>query len=287
MQNAPISKNLLIWLIVVVVLGGGYLLYTFMAGGGYFMGDIPEYRPVETTPAEEAPPAPSPAPSGPGTPASPGLGIAAPGAAPPPVAGGETVPGAAAGPGTGEDREAGEEPEKPKTPLTQEEKRSELAAFEQIESVDIVEARLEEAVASETEVIPEEDRPFPDTGRTDPLMVVNSAIPEELRPPRSGETDYDSILEYLIKSYGTEILESIEIEVWSVMQIGLNELVNMSVNGRLMTMSEGASTQMQLGYQETLRITVASASQSLVTINLTYSNPYGSVSKTNTYIPKE
>jgi hypothetical protein len=274
------NKNLLILLIVVVVFGGGYLLWNMMAGGGYFAGDIPEYRPVEDTPAQQAPPPAQELPTGiPGM-AMPGIGGGVP------VGGEAATPGTPAAPGD-EAPGISEAPSETEIPLTQEEKRDELAAFEQIDSNDIIRARLKEAEASETLVDPEEDLPYPDTGRTDPLMIITSAIPEEIRPPRSGETDYDSILEYIIKSYGTAILDSVEIEVWSVMQIGLYELVNMSINGRLLTMSEGSSYDMQMGYQETLRISMASASQSLVTIGLTYSTPYGSVSKTKTYIPKD
>ncbi len=288
MQNAPMNKNLMIILIVVVVLGGGYLLWNFMAGGGYFAGDIPEYIAPEESPAEQAAPPAQKMPAGGAQIAMPGIGADMPAATGPAAPGEAATPGAPAIPGVdGEAPGAGEVPSEPEVLLTQEEKRDELAAFEQIDSNDIIRARLKEAEASETPVIPEEELPYPDTGRTDPLMIVTSAIPEEIRPPRSGETDYDSILEYIIKSYGTAVLDSIEIEVWSVMQIGLVQRVNMSINGQLVTRSEGSSISIPMGYQETLRITVVSASQSLVTIGLTYSTPYGSVSKTKTYIPKD
>lgn len=288
MQNAPMNKNLMIILIVVVVLGGGYLLWNFMAGGGYFAGDIPEYIAPEESPAEQAPPPTQEMPRGAEGIAMPGIGIDMPAATGPAAPGEAATPVAPAIPGVdGEAPGADEAPSEPEVALTQEEKRDELAAFEQIDSNDIIRARLEEAEASETPVIPEEDLPYPDTGRTDPLMIVTSAIPEELRPPRSGETDYDSVLEYLIKSYGTAVLDSIEIEVWSVMQIGLVQRVNMSINGQLVTIREEGYREMQMGYQETLRITVVSASQSLVTIGLKYSTPNVSVSKTKTYIPKD
>lgn len=281
MQNAPMNRNLMILLILAVVVGGPILYFTYMSGSGYMAGDIPEYRPPEDAPAQQAPPTAQDAPTGmPGGMAAPDIGGGMP------IGMGEITPGAPAVP----DEEApgtAEAPPKPEAPLTQEEKMDELAAFEQIDSNDIIKARLEEAEANETVVDPEQDLPYPDTGRTDPLMIISSAIPEEIRPPRSGETDYDSILEYIIKSYGTAVLDSIEIEVWSVMQIGLVELVNMSINGRLLTMSEGSSYDMTMGYQETLRISVSSASSSLVTIGLTYSTPYGSVSKSKTYIPKD
>jgi hypothetical protein len=283
------NKNLMVLLIVVVIIGGGYFLWNMMAGGGYFAGDIPEYRAPEDMAGAQAPSPTQEMPGGAEGIATPGIG----GGMPPAAAGaGRDITGAGTPVtptpgGDGVTPEAGEAPSEPETPLTQEEKRDELAAFEQIDSNDIIRARLDEAIENETPVIPEEDLPYPDTGRTDPLMIVTSAVPEELRPPRSGETDYDSILEYIIKFYGTAILDSIEIEVWSVMQIGLVELVNMSINGRLITMSEGSSYDMSMGYQETLRISVASASSSLVTVGLTYSTPYGSVSKSKTYIPKD
>jgi len=281
MQNAPMNRNLLILLILVVVIGGPILYVTYMSGSGYMGGDIPAYIPEEDTPAQQAPPPAQEMPAGmPGGMAVPGIGGGMP------VGEGAVTPGTPAAPGD-EAPGISEAPSEPEVALTQEEKRDELAAFEQIDSNDIIKARLKEAEASETLVDPEEDLPYPDTGRTDPLMIITSAIPEEIRPPRSGETDYDSILEYIIKSYGTAVLDSIEIEVWSVMQIGLNELVNMSINGRITTMSEGSSRSMQMGYQETLQISVGSASQSLVTIVLTYSTPYHSVSRTKTYIPKD
>ncbi len=167
--------------------------------------------------------------------------------------------------------------------MTPKQKDDALKAFEKIDSHDIMKSRQEEAKKAETQVDAEKEVPYPDTGRTDPLFINNQAIPEELRPPRTGETDYDSILDFLITAYGTEMLDQVQIEVWSVMQIGLEKYVNMSINGGLATIPEGRGGTLQNG----VNITVASASQSEVVIVLSFSSAYTSVSKTKSYIPKE
>lgn len=167
--------------------------------------------------------------------------------------------------------------------MTPEQKDTALKAFEKIDSHDIMISRQEEAQKAETVVDAENELPYPDTGRTDPLFINNQAIPEELRPPRTGESDYDSILDFLITAYGTEMLDQVQIEVWSVMQIGLEKYVNMSINGMLATVPEGGGGQLGNG----VNITVASASQSEVVIVLSFSSAYSSVSKTKSYIPKE
>jgi hypothetical protein len=167
--------------------------------------------------------------------------------------------------------------------MTPQQKDTALKAFEKIDSHDIMISRQEEAKTSETKVDAENELPYPDTGRTDPLFINNQAIPEELRPPRTGDSDYDSILDFLITAYGTEMLDQVQIEVWSVMQIGLEKYVNMSINGMLATLPEGGGGQLPNG----VSISVASASQSEVIISLSFSSAYSSVSKTKSYIPKE
>jgi hypothetical protein len=167
--------------------------------------------------------------------------------------------------------------------MTEKQKTDAMKAFEKVDSHDIMMKRQEEAKDTETKLEPDKDLPYPDTGRTDPLFIVSEAVPEELRPPRSGETDYDSILDFLITAYGTELLDSVQIEVWSVMQIGMEKYVNMSIDGMLATVPEGRGGTLPNG----VSITVASASQDEVIISLSFSTPYSSVSKSKSYIPKD
>jgi len=297
MQNAPINKTLMTWLIVAVALAVIYFGWTlFLGGGGGFgTGDIPEptgLRPspapeTAAPPAEEAPPPSPPVQGGPAAPAVGGAPSPAPQQGQGPVAGGSPAPGAPspgapappAGPETGAPAEAAA----PARELSEEEEMEGLAAFEKIDSREIIQARLKEAESDLTVVDADAGLPYPDTGRSDPLTIISSAIPEELRPPRTGETDYDEILDFLITFYGTSLLESVEIEVWSVMQMGLVRMVNLSVDGMLATIPEGRSVTLPSG----VVLTVNSASQDEVSITLSFDAGYTSVSKTKTFIPKD
>jgi len=307
MPEGPINKNLLIALIAVVAVGVIYFVWAMLSGSQFGGSDIPEFSGYADKPAappvEVQQPAEPQAPAGPGAPATPGFGgPAAPGLgglmpggegegpAPGGPAPGGPTPG---GPGGEPPALPGGTPagEQPAAPLSEEEQMDELAAFEQIDSRDIINERMEEAKASETEVIPEEDLPYPETGRIDPLMVVSSAIPEELRPPRTGETDWDSVLEYLITAQGTAIIDAINITVWSVMEIGMDTWVNIEIeapfleNPVLGSMPEGQSTRLNYqsyGTMQTLTITCTSATPRLVTFSLSA----GGASKSKSYIPK-
>jgi hypothetical protein len=290
MQDGPINKNLLITLIVVVAAGAIYMAVVFFSGG-FNTGDIPEYVPPSGAPAQPAPAVeqtqPQPPAAGPGGPAAPGLGTPIPGGGPAP---GGPTPGTPGGeaPSLPGGAPAGEEPP---VAYTEEEKMDELAAFEQIDSRGILYERLAEARENETKVNADEDLPYPDTGRIDPLMIVSSAIPEELRPPRTGETDWDSVLEYLIAEEGTAIIDAINITVWSVMEIGMETWVNIEIeapflaNPVLGSMPEGQSIRlnyMSYGTPQTLTITCTSASPKVVTFSMSA----GGASKSKTYIPK-
>ena len=296
----------MIALIAVVALGliyGGW----YLVSGGMSTGDIPEsgLSTASAPPATTPPPAAAPPAGAGGAPQAPGApaggdgstrfaGVGAGGATPPagggaapPVGGGAAPGGGSAAPPAGGGGAAAPGGTPAGAPgaaaMTPQEKDTALKAFEKIDSHDIMISRQEEAKKSESEVNAEKELPYPDTGRTDPLFINNQAIPEELRPPRTGESDYDSILDFLITAYGTEMLDQVQIEVWSVMQIGLEKYVNMSINGMLATVPEGSGGQLPNG----VGITVSSASQTEVVIVLSFSTAYSSVSKTKSYIPKE
>lgn len=278
-QKTPVNRNMVIVLAVLLVAA---VLYFVFSGGfsSMFRSDIPEFGQV-TPPSEPAtttaaPPAAAPGAGGSGM--SPSIGgissgpavPAGPSAAPSGAGGGPVTvaPGLAAegaeGAGAGK--------------LSAEEKLKKLDAFRKIDSREVLRRRIEEARQGETVVDAEKGLPYPEVGRTDPLFLVSEAIPEELRPPRTGESDVDKAFdELLTKFIQTQILESVRIEVWSVMKIGLTTMVNLSIDGRLGTLPVGYPLNMGA---YTLKI--VSASQSLVTIVLRS----GDISETRSFVPK-
>jgi hypothetical protein len=263
----------MITLIAVVAVGliyGGIMLFS---GGGISTGDMPSS--LTAAPAATTPP-PS-TPSGRQSFTLTGGG----GTAPPTAAGAPAPGGGAPAPGS---PSGGSAPAGPNVAnMSEKDKMSALKGFEKVDSHDIMMKRQEESKNSETKVDAENDVPYPDTGRTDPLFIVSEAIPEELRPPRTGETDYDSILDFIITAQGSAMLDAVQIEVWSVMQIGMEKFVNMSVDGALMTVQEGGGG----GTPSGVSFSVASATQQEVIIVLSVSTQYTSVSKTKSFIPKE
>jgi len=255
----------LIVLVVLLVLAVVY--FVFSGGFSSLVGsDIPEYA-APTPEGTIAPTAEPPA-------AAPGGGTGATAPAAPSIGGATTAPegaGVAAAPGAA--------PAAAKEKLTSEEKLEKLEAFRKIDSREILARRIEEAREGETVVNAEEGLPYPEVGRTDPLFIVSDAIPKELRPPRTGESDTDKVFEELIRqAIETAILDSVRIEVWSVMRIGLTTMVNLSVDGRLGTLPVGYPLDM--GYYS---LTITSASQRLVTIVL----QSGDISKTRSFVPRD
>lgn len=270
MKGQMVNRNLMIALVVVVALGAVYFLFS----GGFsslFQPDIPQYTgqtsapPAEPQAPQPAAPQPKPGTVGPSPISTPEGGEEG---APAPSSG---ATGAGLAPSPAAPVTKSPEEEKPKEeakkPLTEEEKKGGLEAFKKIDSREIVRKRLEEAEKKLTKVDPEEGLPYPGVGRVDPLTYTRD-WPEELRPPRSGETDWDKVLEYMMAAYGAAELKSIQIEVLSVMKIGLVDFVDFRVQSpysgsRIYTMSVGASTFIGPVYLE-----VTSASKDLVTIFL-------------------
>jgi len=172
--------------------------------------------------------------------------------------------------------------------LTEEEKTAGLEAFKKVDSRDILRKRLEEADKQVTKVDPEKGVPYPGVGRIDPLTFVDEAIPEELRPPRSGETDIDKVLEYLMAAWSTEIIEQVHIRVFSVMKIGLETWVNLEVDTPYYAPVSGAlrvGGAMHFGDPTgrgmDIDVYLDSADQKLVTFTIYV----GSISKTKSFVP--
>jgi hypothetical protein len=135
---------------------------------------------------------------------------------------------------------------------------------------------------------------IPETGRTDPLTIVNSAIPEELRPPRTGDTDLNEIDTYFVAQQATAFVNAIRysIQCHNVIQIGIEKYATFSTAQGRFLLSEGQSTSFGLGYVNGIllvgTVTCASVDTDRVVLRVTV---YGegtttSISKDQTYIPR-
>ncbi|MEP0813807.1 MAG: hypothetical protein HRF49_03965 [bacterium] len=150
-----------------------------------------------------------------------------------------------------------------------------LLAFRKLNPDEILEEKykdLEEKV-SEPEAFAE------DIGRVDPLTVVLDYIPEELRPPRSGETNEEEIIKFLQESYGYEMIDSLNIRVVEVVELGNYPIVLFTVNGRPSQGGPGAAT-----YFNGVEIRILEADTTAVTMRLTVYGTYSTMSRTKKFI---
>jgi hypothetical protein len=88
----------------------------------------------------------------------------------------------------------------------------------------------------------ESDDFIPETGRVDPLTRVSDAVPDDLKPARTGETDETDIITYLETQMATEAVLEVEfsLQCHSVIQIGLIKFVNVAIgNGPSRSIPEG------------------------------------------------
>ncbi len=283
MKGQAINRNLLIFLLVVV--GAGVLNYVFFGGLAMLrQGDIP-------TPPSQATVQPS-APASTTQPAPTSQGAALPS-----VVGGEATPSTSAPPSaqTGAPESAGKTKAEPAKPLTEEQKLKGLEDFEKIDSREILRKRLDEATESLSKVDPEEGLPYPGVGRVDPLTYVYDAIPEELRPPRSGETNEDEILSLLMAQGSTEIIDSFYLDVYSVMKIGMDTYVSFAVlspfQARL-SWPVGASNTWRTwmsadkySWLAYITLELTSATQDLVTFAVTVETDKETITRVKHYVP--
>lgn len=135
---------------------------------------------------------------------------------------------------------------------------------------------------------------IPETGRIDPLNPVDSAIPDELKPPRSGETDQNLIETYLVSVACTAAVDSIRqmVQVYNVLKIGAQKYVSIGIGGQRGSIEVGQSFGFMAGSVGNIpimvQLTIASATESEVVIDVTASGQgtATSVSKTQIFIPR-
>jgi hypothetical protein len=208
------------------------------------------------------------------------------GGATPPPAGGDAAAGDAAAPAADA---------APKVQLSDDEWLKKLEDWKNSDPRDILKAKYKDLQAKETH--PEnEDNPeqfIPETGRVDPMTIVDGAIPDELKPPRGGETDENEAENYLYTAAASEIVDyvGISLKVYNVLQIGLDKIVTVRVGNRRYNLHEGQSLGITLASEQGIPVdaglVLSAASVDEVTITVT-GQPWGSlvsVSKNFTYIP--
>jgi hypothetical protein len=143
---------------------------------------------------------------------------------------------------------------------------------------------------------PESPDFIPETGRVDPLTRVDSAVPDELKPPRAGETDQNQINNYLVAQAASAAVAGIALSIQcnNVIQIGLEKYASFSVaGGQQFTLQEGQGSgdflvSMTEGIAIVGSITCASISTDQVVLTISASG-YGtttSISKNQVYIPR-
>jgi len=184
--------------------------------------------------------------------------------------------------------EAEAEPEAPANPIDQ---------FKALDPREIIDRKYEDLQEQHTEPWNEE-KPgefIPDTGRVDPLTRVREAIPEELKPPRAGETDENDIVSYFVARDATVMAYTLAygMECYNVIQIGIEKQATMSVFGNTFMMSEGESAgPINVGQSSgiplsaTLTCTSISESEVHVTVTVSGDGTTTSISKAMTFIPK-
>jgi len=274
-------RNLLIALIVIAAgISGGVTMYSqTSATTGK---SVVVNRPAGVAYAQEGGGggAPPPPPGG-------GGGANGGGGAPPAGGGGSAAGGSGSAPAADS---------APKVQMSDEEWLKQLEAWKNSDPRDIMKAKYKDLEAKETH--PEdEDNPeqfIPETGRVDPMTIVSGAIPDELKPPRTGDTDENQVLTYFYTAAASEVVDyvGIRLEVYNVLQIGLEKIVSVQIGNRRLTLHEGEPRGIVLESKEGIPVraqfAISSASTDEVIISVT-GQPIGSlvsVTKNFTYIPR-
>jgi hypothetical protein len=172
-----------------------------------------------------------------------------------------------------------------------------ITNFANLDPRDIIVKKYDAMAAKHTRPWdPEKDAEdfIPETGRIDPLNPVNSAIPDELKPPRSGETDQNEIETYLIAAACTGAVDQIRsmVQVRNVLKIGAVKYVTIMLGpGQGGTVEVGQSFQFFAGVinfvpiQVTLSVDSASEDEVVITVTAAGQGTQTSVSKSTTFIP--
>jgi hypothetical protein len=184
----------------------------------------------------------------------------------------------------------------PPPELTDEQWLQKLEEWKNSDPREIVEKKYDDLNSKQTDPSNEDDPEnfIPETGRVDPLTIVDGAIPDELKPPRSGETDQNEVETYLFAEMATLACEVFgrNMEVYNVIQIGLNKIVSIRFFGQGYGVEEGQSFGTYWfspeGWPVQVQISVLSAGTDEVVMNVT-STPEGStvqISKNYSFIPR-
>jgi len=195
---------------------------------------------------------------------------------------------AAEGDEAAEDEEAaGEEEEASSDPIEN---------FKNLDPRDIIVKKYEDLESRLTEPWnPESEDYIPNTGRVDPLTRVSEAVPDDLKPPRTGESDMNEILTYLVTAQASEAVDMISagLQCHNVIQIGLQRFATFTFFGQQFSRSEGDSLSFPFGYENGIQIiaqvTVTSISTTKVVVNITAfgQGTTTSVTKTKVFIPSQ
>ncbi len=132
----------------------------------------------------------------------------------------------------------------------------------------------------------DEDNPdgfIPETGRVDPLTLVNSAIPDKLKPPRSGSTDQNEIEVYLATIFATQTVEQVarSLQCYSVIEIGVVSTAYFAIGENRFAMNEGSS--FGIGGAQ---VSCTGVSDTKVSVTISVSVPGNTVSRNKIYIPR-
>jgi hypothetical protein len=141
---------------------------------------------------------------------------------------------------------------------------------------DIITKKYEDLEGKETAPWDEEnpDTFIADTGRNDPLTPVRNALPEALRPPRSGDDEENEILGYYLAQFATQAVDAVmsQLQVYNMVQIGLRKIVTMGVpGGTSFTAEEGEAFDFDMGLGGvfvTVFVSVDSVKQDDITVSI-------------------
>jgi len=182
---------------------------------------------------------------------------------------------------------------------TTEEEQDLVTRFKEMDPRDIIKKKYEDLEEKKTKPWDQEFDPdgyIPETGRTDPMTRVSSAVPKELKPPRAGETDENEISTYLWSLQASAIVDyfTFALQCHNVIQIGLDKYATFSLPGfGMFMMEEDFPASLNAGYVEgiplTLTITCTSiqTDRVVVRIAVTGRGSATTITKDLTYIPND
>lgn len=170
-----------------------------------------------------------------------------------------------------------------------------IERFKQMDPRDIIRAKYRDLVERQTEPW-NEDNPddfIPQTGRVDPLTRVSSAVPDDLKPPRSGETDENQIQTYLGTQAASTAVTAVSYSLicHNVIQIGLEKRATFSfppvLGDRTFTIPEGSGFGMNVGgVNVTIRVMEITTDSVDVLIVGSVPGASAEVTKNQKYIPR-